>query len=212
MVKRVRKEAPRKEKELTKKAKSRQATTAAETKEEHRLTQQLVDDWHFSDADLARTFVRNGIAKVLRKLEKDGFTCSESDPLLIISVDWNDDDSVGYFNEGNYGIAAATPGHLPAPLPAPNVRHPGPCAVGRFLHSYEGVEDTSGGDLTVLYFASLGTMHAVRNDFSEERQFLRVGSAVANLFGVPQEESLVNFFTLDKMKSEPMPYEYFNVK
>ena len=77
---------------------------------------------------------------------------------------------------------------------------------------WDSVENKSGGDLTVLSFASLGTMHLVRKEFSEERQFYRLGTAISTRFGVPPEESLVNFFTLDKMNSQPMPYEYFNVK
>ena len=57
--------------------------------------QKLVEEWKFEDSELALRFVRNGIAKVLLKLERDGFECSESDPLLIISVDFTDEDAEG---------------------------------------------------------------------------------------------------------------------
>jgi hypothetical protein len=180
----------------------------AERRSEKLLANKLVEEWSFEDSDLAHRFARNGIAKVLLKLEKDRFKCSEFDPLLIISVDLNDVDSIGYFNEGNYGIAPTTSGHLAGP----NVGQQGPNAVGAFLNNYPGVQDKSGGDLTVLYFDSFGTVFNVRDDFSQQQQFTRVGPLVAARLGMPQAEaSLVQFFTLDRMRSQPSQFRYFNI-
>ena len=174
------------------------------------VVNKLVKKWKFSDADLARRFARNGIGKALLELDKDGFQYSESDPLLIISVDFlTDDESTGYFNQGNYGIAAAIDGHLARRIP--DNEQQGPNAVGEFLNSFVGVQDKSGGDLTVLHFDSMGTMHAVRKEFSRQRQVCRVGPLMSTRLGVPREGSLVEFFTLDKIRSEPMPYEAFNM-
>ena len=172
------------------------------------MEKKLVNDWKFSDIGLAQRFARNGVAKALLKLEKEGFKCSEYNPLLIISLDTTDVDSIGYFNEGNYGIAATTAGHLAGPIPA--TAQQGPRAVGEFLTSFEGVEDKSGGDLTVLYFKSFGLMHSVRDDFVAKRQFYRLGPVMSTRFNVPEEARLVEFFTLDQMNSQPAPYEDFN--
>lgn len=188
-------------------SKKKRIGNKGEVPSEKNLLKKLVEDWKFRDTDLARRFAANGIAKALIKLEEDGFQCSESDPLLIISVDLTNNDSIGYFNEGNYGIAATTNGHLPGP----NVGQQGPRAVGEFLNAYEGVEDKSGGGLTILYFEAMGTLHAVQEEFSQEAQFCRLGPLMSTRMGLPQEDSLVNFFTLDKIRAEPMRYGNFNM-
>jgi hypothetical protein len=173
------------------------------------LTKRLMkSDFNFQDENLARSFANNGVAKTLLKLEKDGFHISEKDPLLIISVEMDDDDSIGYFNRGNYGIRATTDGHLAGPIPAD--KEEGPCAVGEFLAGYVGVKDLSGGDKTVLFFQNMGLLHAVRGEFAADPQFTRLGPTVAGLLGVNVQDPLVTFFTLDTMKSEPCPYDLFN--
>lgn len=173
------------------------------------LTKRLMEsDFHFQDENLARSFAKNGVAKTLLKLEKDRFKISEKDPLLIISVEVDVADSIGYYNEGNYGIAPATAGHLAGPIPPSGQQ--GPCAVGKFLDSYEGVRDLSGGDKTVLFFPSFGLLHAVRAEFAADPQFTRIGPTIAAMLGVNVQDPLVTFFTLETMKSEPAPYDVFN--
>lgn len=173
------------------------------------LTKRLMEsDFHFQDENLARSFAKNGVAKTLLKLEKDGFQISEKDPLLVINVEMDDADSIGYYNEGNYGIAAATDGHLAGPIPLADQQ--GPCAVGNFLESYVGVRDLSGGDKTVLFFSNMGLLHKVRAEFAATPQFTRIGPSMAARFGINAEDPLVTFFTLDSMKSEPAPYDFFN--
>ena len=85
----------------------------------------------------------------------------------------------------------------------------GPCAVGRFLSSFNGVEDKSGGDLTVLSFPSLGLLFHAKAAFAAKRQFYRLCAEMANRIGVPQEARLVEFFILDRMNSAPAPFASF---
>lgn len=47
--------------------------------------------------------------------EVDHTSFTEDDPLLLIAPNMNDQDSIAYWNSGNYGLPAASPGARPWP-------------------------------------------------------------------------------------------------
>jgi hypothetical protein len=82
------------------------------------LAKRLMESsFNFKDKNLALSFAKNGVAKTLLKLEKQGFKISEHNPLLIMNIDTVNPDSIGYFNQGNYGVATGATGHLAGPIP-----------------------------------------------------------------------------------------------
>ena len=181
--------------------------------------QVLRDDWDF-DEDLARTCQETGVAKALIKLDAEGFKISEGDPLLFVVYDASDTNAVGYVNSGNYGLAAGQPGGIPwpggaapavgAPLPAGVAAAP-PNALASFLRGLPDIVDKSDGNMgLVFYVPNLGLLHEMPPRLQQEDQFIRKGPVVAGLMGIPVENALVSFYTLDGMRKPPHAYPHFN--
>lgn len=183
-------------------------TTTTDSKKDR-----LIKSWKFSDEALAGRFASNGVADALFALEAEHFTISEGDPLLIASVDLSSPDSVGFYSSGNYGIAPTTEGYLagvgvvvggvPAAAQQP------PHALGTFISNQPGIVEKSAGRCIVFYARTLGILHAIPGQVKAQAQFRRVGPTVANVFGVGVEESLVEFYTLATMNSQPESYPNF---
>lgn len=182
-----------------------------------KLYERLMEEMQF-EPELAKEFCRSGAAAHILRLKDSGFVISESDPLIIISADLSDPASVSYFNNGNYGLPADTPGGLawpggvpPAaadPLPAGMAMKP-PAALGRFLATLDGVRELSLGSNIVFYVKDMGVLHGLPPKLIREPQFRRIGPVMAALTGNEPEDDLVRVYTLDRMTGPAQLYPHF---
>ena len=182
-----------------------------------RLYKRLMEEMAF-EPEMAEEFCKSGAAAHILKLKDSGFVISESDPLIIISADPADPASVSYFNNGNYGLPAGTPGGLvwpggvpPAaadPLPAGMAMKP-PAALGRFLAKLDGVRELSLGSNIVFYVKDMGVLHTLPPLLIREPQFRRIGPVMSALTGNAAEDDLVRVYTLDKMSGPAQLYPHF---
>lgn len=62
----------------------------------------------------------------------------------------------------------------------------------------------------VFYVPNLGRLHEMPQRLKQEVQFIRKGPIVAGLMGIPVENALVSFYTLDRMNKPPHAYPLFN--
>ena len=117
-------------------------------------------------------------AHILR-LKDSGFVISESDPLIIICADLTDPASVSYFNKGNYGLPAGTPGGLLWPGGGPPAADPllagmamkPPAALDRFLAKLDGVRELSLGINIVFNVKDMRVLHKLPPLLISEPQF-----------------------------------------
>jgi hypothetical protein len=179
----------------------------------------LVEDWSFPE-ELARQFQDCGAAGWLIELAAGGFEISEGDPLLVGVVNVADADSVAYASQGNYGLAAGSPGHLPwpggaapalgAPLPAGVAAAP-PHALASFIRSMPGVVDKADGvSGLVFYVENNCRLHEIPLRLQGTNQFRRLGPQVSGFFGAAVDHpELVRFYTLDRMNWPPQAYPSF---
>ncbi len=165
-------------------------------------------------SELADHMSRSGVSHHLLRLKDMGFTVSESDPLLIIALDVANPASISYFNGGNYGLPQGVPGGLPwpggAPPPAEGMVAKPPVALGKFLTASDGVLELSLGANFVFHVKDSEVLTHLSNRVRSAPQFCRIGPIFATRLGIPQEDQLVRFFTLDKMSGPPRAYFGFN--
>jgi hypothetical protein len=169
--------------------------------------------------ELADLLTRSGVSQHLLRLKDSGFIVSESDPLLIIAVDIANPASISYLNNGNYGLPQGVPGGLawpggapPAaedPLPEGMAMKP-PVALGKFLAAADDVRELSLGANFVFYVKDTEVLTQLSNRVRSEQQFCRIGPIFAGRLGIPQQDQLLRFFTLDKMSGPPRAYFGFN--
>lgn len=123
-------------------------TKRSTTSKTNELVARLINEWNFVDTELARTFANNGVAEALFALEQDkNVKISEDDPLLIISVDLENLNSIAYVNQGN-----GAPPVLPANYTAP------PHALGTFIGTLPGVQEKGGGSYLIFLVDTLGSL------------------------------------------------------
>jgi hypothetical protein len=180
--------------------------------------ERLVQEMNFP-SELADLISRSCVSQHLLRLKDSGFMVSESDPLLIIAVDVANPASISYLNNGNYGLPQGVPGGLawpggapPAaedPLPEGMATKP-PVALGKFLAAADGVRELSLGANFVFYVKDTEVLTHLSNRVRSEQQFCRIGPIFAGRLGIPQQDQLVRFFTLDKMSGPPRAYFGFN--
>eukprot|EP01035_Chromulina_nebulosa_P016944 gene16944-22436_t len=133
---------------------------------------------------------------------------SEENPLLIVCLDTNDINSIGYLNDGNYDIANDYPGHLNwpdgnrpppgGPLPQ-GVFNVGPRGFGAYLNSFNGVQDLSQGMLTIFQIANVEILNSLHLQVQNHSQYIRKGPIIAGLLNIPVEPALLRFYTLEKL-------------
>lgn len=173
------------------------------------LKQKLVECWNFTNHQFAESFAKNGVAEALFEFVETGGKISDEDPLLVVNVDKSHADSIGYFNEGNYGIAAVTPGHMAGGVPQRGIA--GPHALATLLNQQPGLTSRSGDKGGILFYAQtwpdvINASHAL----FRTSQFSRKGPCLAAAAGVNVEAPLVEFYTLEKVNSQPVHYANFN--
>mmetsp|Transcript_32404 Transcript_32404/g.50474 ORF Transcript_32404/g.50474 Transcript_32404/m.50474 type:complete len:222 (-) Transcript_32404:282-947(-) len=177
----------------------------------------LVKEMQFPE-DLAEVCERIGTGCHLLRLLDEGFTMSERDPLLFLVPDLHNEESLHYFNNGNFGLPPGSPGSLPwpggvppaahDPLPAGVVQRP-PFALGRFISSQPGVQDLSHGSMLLFYVENLEFLFWLSSRIQDQRQFRRIGPQVAADFGVAAHEPLIRAYTLDRLRGPSMLYPNF---
>ncbi len=132
------------------------------------------------DRDSATAYHLCGGAKELVCLLHSGFKFSKSDPLLLLTPDLNNADSVHYFNNENFGLPGGlewpegAPPALGAALPARIDTTP-PHDLGRFVSQQQGVQDKSRGAFMLFYVDSLENLHKLRGVVQDSIQFCRDG-------------------------------------
>ena len=150
--------------EITKEKRSKVPTKVQLKKKFINLSNGLIEILFNPDESLSSA------AKGLIKINSRDF--SEGDPLLLIVPIPGDPNSAAYINGGNYGIANGVPGHLPFPATG-NI--PGPSALGTFISQIQGVEDRSGGGLTLFKIPNLNTLSLISVALRSSDQFNRIG-------------------------------------
>lgn len=174
------------------------------------------------DVETADIFSRCGIAKSLFTLKEQGFQISEEDPLLLVGVDPNTAAARDYFDSGNYGLPAASPGHLPWPggaavVAAAAVAMPAgvaagrPYAFGRFLASFPNVVDLSDGLMNAFSVSNPEVLYDLGLAVQQTVQFRRLGPTMAGMLpGRVAEDGLLRIVTLDSFRGPPRRHRGFN--
>ncbi|KAG9407661.1 hypothetical protein AC1031_002380 [Aphanomyces cochlioides] len=174
--------------------------------------------WGLSE-EVVATYCSNNVGKILVRLAREGFQCSESDPLLLLCHNVDDlENSKVYLHGGNYALPAGVPGHVKWPgnghephlgdqLP-PGVDAVPPFALGRFIvnNFTQAIDKTQGTDLSVLHMPDFETFCRIDVAVRRSPQFRRISAAIAQVFGLQafvDQPPLVRAFLLDRLNGRP---------
>ena len=162
---------------------------------------------------LARSFQENGIADNLIKLDAEGFKISEGDPLLNGIVDQLC--GVRLYGKLWGGSGTAWCPSLARRFPAGNGSSTASSGGSSrssqclgFLSAWSSRCARQIGQKRGAHFVSPQPATATRDTgrLQSELQFRHFGPILAAIAGTPVEPSLVNFYTLDTMRSPPHPH------
>jgi hypothetical protein len=189
--------------------KSSDTQSKSMSKSEHDAMDEICSWNDLSKEDLEMYRANPTIADTILRLYKQGFKCSEDDPLLILAVDpAHLQDSIDYLNGGNYGLGGNAPGWpggqppvLGNPLPV-GVDAAPPCALGRYImdsFGADGVRDLSQGALSVFHVPNLHIFMKIDGAVKSSRQFHRIGNTIGQMLNVPAQPVLVKCILLTRL-------------
>ncbi|RLN53810.1 hypothetical protein BBJ28_00008230 [Nothophytophthora sp. Chile5] len=167
-------------------------------------------------------YVSSGVGRVFIHLQRSGFQCSESAPLLLLCPDpANYEASLAYMHGGNYALPTGSPGqrawpggaapadgtalaHLPAGVDvAP------PFALGRFILEQfpAAVDKTKGTSLNVIFLPDLEVYGDICLAIMNSEQFHREAAS----YHTHIEPPLVHAFLLDRIDGRPRAQRHFTL-
>ena len=136
------------------------------------------------------------------------------DPLVILLPDIANQDSLTYFNQGNYGLQlGAVDGGLALPIPPYPMALQPPNAFGRFIAGIAGFTDRSHGRQILFHCPDWVVVYSARDACSASEQFRRLGPVVARMVhgaGAVAQSSFVTALIINDLRSNPTVLTNFN--
>jgi len=138
---------------------------------------------------------------------------------LLIIPNFDDLNSINYFNAGNYGLNADVPGALVWPADSNNgtilvqgLDATQPLAFGRFLSQQQGFTDISNGHGVLFKVNNMHNYTIASGRLVGSRQFRRIGPVIAQEFNIQGQPQLpyINVTLLTSFSAAPQLMTHFN--
>ncbi|GMF13004.1 unnamed protein product [Phytophthora lilii] len=176
--------------------------------------------WKLS-SEIVELYLRSGVGRTLIDLRRDGFKCSEKDPLLLLCpvlkyYEW----SVAYLSGGNYALPANAPGHATWPECndgggknlEPGISAAPSSSLGSFIDTFDGARNvTVGAAMNVFYLRDMEAFFDIDLAVRNSPQFSRIGGLHAAALNVQEEESMVHALLLQKVNGIPIHVSGFTI-